>query len=147
MTKYTYEQVIDVDEIKRIIEITFSGDDKLFGKYHIINDDIEASLVDTVSKVTGMVSQYGALFYKIVLENEVIGYINIAPQLNLLHSFGIKKEARCIKSKDYLVKLIDKLFENSKGVCCPLYSKNDRAIRFLVANGFENQNIVTLIKK
>ncbi len=142
---YTHTQIIDPEEIRAVIHETFSEDHNLFKTYHVINDNEDLAINDTFIKVQEMINNYSAEFYKISLNGATIGYINVSTLINALHSFGLNVNYRTKDTKDYLIETIDDLFEGGI-IYCTLYSKNVRAIDFLINNGYAQEPIVTLIK-
>ena len=138
-------QINDKEEIKAVIRETFVEDKELFDKFHFINGNVELAIEDTFKKIAEMVDTQGAEFYKLSDGGETIGYINVAPKIRVLHSFGLKKDCRDEKRKKEMIELIDSFFPDGI-VFCILFSKNSRGIKFLKNNGFMQEETVTLIK-
>ena len=143
--EYAKYIVTDKEEIRDIINISFIGDDDLFNTYHLINNDIESAIEDTFFKIKEIIDVYGGCFYKICRFNKNIGYVNIIPDMHVLHSFGLTKNERNESSKEYLMSIIDELF--GAGIYCNMFSKNKRAIEFLKKNGYIDQQVTMLFKK
>ena len=143
----THTHITDKERIKTIIRETFEGDNDLFNKFHFINDDTEAALLDTFFKIEELIDGHNSRFYALTNDNtdEIIGYINIAPEINVFNSFGLKKTHRSEKTKKEMMNVVESFFKNGI-IICGLYNKNTRAIDFLKKNGYQQQEHITLVK-
>jgi ribosomal protein S18 acetylase RimI-like enzyme len=142
----TYTHEGSKEEIKKILRETFDGDIELYERFHFINNDMESALADTFSKIEEVIDSYNALFFRLSEGDKTIGYINIAPSLKTLHSFGLHKDYRSEENKKAMMDIADRLIGGDV-VACTLYTKNTRGIEFLKKMGFEEQDCITLIKR
>ena len=142
----THTLITDEKKIISIIADTWEGDDEFFDKY-AVNETPELSVADTTEKVLAFTKAYNAKFYSLTENGRLLGYINVATELGLLYSFGLKKTYRTKKYKEEFLSIIYGLFPNGQ-VAVSLYKKNTRAINFFIKNGFEEnkEECVTLIK-
>ncbi len=138
------KKITHTEEIKKAIQETWEGDDTFFEKY-AVNATEELSIKDTTEKVLACIEEYGGEFYVLSEAGKNIGYINIAPKLNMLFSFGLKRDYRTEENKRKFLLIIDSLFPEGQ-IAVSLYKKNTRAINFFLNNGYEEQECITLIK-
>jgi hypothetical protein len=122
------------NEVKKIIEDCFSGDEELLEKYHIkAGTSLEECVEDTYDVLKNG-SNYDFEFYK-VENDQLVGFVGMEPESKYLTTFCLKKEFRTEKNKDELWGLIVSVL--NEGFRCGLYQKNLRAINFLIKNGCE----------
>ena len=88
----THTRIEDKVKIRQIIFETFNGDQDLFDKFHFINNDIDAAIENTFFKIQELIDNYGSEFYAMYIGSDLVGYINVAPEINTFHSFGLKKK-------------------------------------------------------
>ena len=143
----THTQIINENQIRSIINEVWNDDDYFFSNL-AVNETKELSIKDTSDKVVSFLNgEYDAAFYSIKNDNNTIGYIVVAPKINVLFSFGIKVNFRNKENKRDFISLIDSFFTNGQ-IVLSLYKKNQRAIDFFIKNGYEKikDESVTLIK-
>lgn len=139
-------KINDKDEIENIVRTTFTGDDILFEKYHLINNDERAAIHNTVSKITESMRHTNKYVFYVLMDsetNEQIGYfsgVRYGSVINdssasLLHSFGLHVSKR---SKENIKRLFELSITELGGATtiCALYQKNTRAIKSLMLAGF-----------
>lgn len=142
---------IDISRLPSCINVAFDGDTDLFEKYHIHGKDLKSCVDHTYETIYKTSLEYGLKFYEIVLQGVTIGYTVLLAGLGdtVLYSFGINKAYRRSGLLREWILAIDLLINGSYS--CMLWSKNERAIRFLEKNGMEiiatNDNTTTLLKK
>ena len=138
--------VNDVSVISDVIRKTFEADDDLFSDFHIVENDKEKAIKDTIEKnIISLSLSPAAVFYVLKNQNnEVIGFINIIPDSSMLYSFGLELKERTDENKKKLVNIIESLLPN--GIICGLNGRNKRAIRFFEKNGFNKEEIVIMKK-
>ena len=114
----------NISEIESVVRDVFHDDEKLFSEYHVINGTEEECVRHTVSQI----KEAGELGR---LKLYVSGFGFALVLGDILYSFGIKKSERSIENKEKFLNFV-------KSHCsrCYLWSKNIRARRFLVNNGF-----------
>ncbi len=140
----THTQVTNKEEIARIIRETWNSDEVFFEKY-AVNETKEKSINDTTEKVLSFIESYNAEFYLLMDGLELAGYVNVSPNMNMLFSFGLKKEYRTKENKEAFLSIIDILLPNGQ-IVVSLYKKNTRAVNFFLNNGYEEQECITLVK-
>lgn len=123
----------DKGVLRRCIEIAFEDDDKLVSDYHIIGVTYEDCVDDTYARIINE-SKLSKLDWHILCSNEnyIIGFLVLSLEHNILYSFGINIHNRKKYSQELFEKVCE-LTENS--FSCGLYTKNTRAIEYLLRNG------------
>jgi formylmethanofuran dehydrogenase subunit B len=135
-----YKEIVKEEDYEQIVRDTFEDDYKLFEWYHYITGDKDKALNDTIQKIVNFKTEAPNSEYKffaVKQEDIVIGYFSIANN-KILHSFGLHINSRTKQNLNDFVRLIKE--QNIE--LCMLYSKNTRAINFLIKNGFVFQNEV-----
>lgn len=126
---------VPIGAIETLVGHAFSKDDELIEKYHIVGENYQKSILDTVDKIkTTHVKDFELKLYAINCGNQTIGYSVINKEIGILYSFGINIKYR---NKETLVEwfgLIANLMPDFK---CYLWNKNTRAINFLIKNGMK----------
>lgn len=121
------------EEIKSIVEECFSGDIDLVEKYHIKSGTSLNECVEDTFMVLKNFTNPDFMFYKII-DTEVCGFIGIEPEGGHLTTFCLKNGYRSSENKERLWDLIVESF-NGGNFNCGLYSKNERAINYLLSKG------------
>jgi hypothetical protein len=143
----TSKKTTNIEEIAKTVRYTFSGDDLLFQKYHLVNTDVEKAIRDTLDKITEEVAtnpKYLFFILEDVEKGSVIGYFSGMiygfmdghPKTSMLHSFGINVTFRSKESISQLFDLVDHQL-GGQSIVCPLYEKNTRAINACVLSGYK----------
>jgi ribosomal protein S18 acetylase RimI-like enzyme len=128
-----FELTGKINELKKAIEIAFVDDELLLNKFHIIKTGLKDAVNDTKENILDFKKIYGAEYYILKENDEVIGYLILSNMYHHLYSFGINKEYRSKQNKQ---ELFDFVVEKCKGTFfCSLYNFNDRAINFLLKMG------------
>lgn len=139
-------QSISIDELKEYVYLAFDNDNELSEKYHKIEGASITDCVDETYRTIIDTSSMIDLEHYIVLEGEnKIGYTCLSK--NLLYSFGINVLYR---TKYNLIQWIDLVKEKlNYDFICLLWSKNTRAINFMLNNGLvvKEDNIDYVILK
>jgi hypothetical protein len=119
----------------RCIQIAFEDDDKLVTDYHIIGVSCEDCVDDTYNRILNE-SKLSNVEWHIVCSNEnyIIGFLVLSLEHKILYSFGLNIHNRKKYSQELFEKVCE-LTENS--FSCGLYTKNIRAIEYLLRNGME----------
>jgi hypothetical protein len=140
-------KINDKDEIEKIVKNTFMDDNALFETYHVINNDVEGAIRNTISKILESIRHTNKYVFYVLIDsetNEQIGYfsgIRYGSIINdssasMLHSFGLHITKRNKQN-------VKRLFELAKtelggaSIICGLYHKNTRAIKSLMMEGYE----------
>jgi len=128
-----FELTGKINELKKAIEIAFVDDELLLNKFHIIKTGLKDAVNDTKENILDFKKIYGAEYYILKENDEVIGYLILSNMYHFLYSFGINKEYRSKQNKQ---ELFDFVVEKCKGTFfCSLYNINDRAINYLLKMG------------
>lgn len=121
------------EEVKSTVKECFSGDVDLIEKYHVkAGASLDECVEDTYNVLKNFTNK-DFEFYKII-DGEVVGFLGIEPEGNYLTTFCLKKEYRDKKYKEDLWDLIVGIFKG-ENFSCGLYSKNERAINYLLNKG------------
>lgn len=121
------------EEVKSIVQECFERDDDLVNKYHIKSGTSLEECVEDTFNVLKNFTNFDFEFYKVV-DKEICGFIGIEYSGGHLTTFCLKKEYRTKEYKEGLWNLIVELFKG-ESFNCGLYSKNERAINYLLDNG------------
>ncbi len=143
----THELITDKEKIKKILQDTWESDLDFFDKLSVFETP-ELSIKDTTDKICSFVdSDYDGRFYVLMNGCYEIGYIVTSTKINLLFSFGIKKEFRNDNNKKYFFKVIDTIFPKGQ-VAVSVFKKNLRAVNFFKKYGYEEikEETTTLVK-
>lgn len=142
--------MVRVDKISKpklleLIRHSYQGDKDLCEKYHAIKGDEETLSLETMDMIENASKKLNLTYYKVLLNNNPIGYFAIADQL--LYSFAINKKYR---KKEILISWWASVKQVlGKAFTTALYTNNTRAIKFLEKNGMEvyqtDGNLITLI--
>jgi hypothetical protein len=133
-----YKEIVKEQDYEQIVRDTFENDYELFEFYHYITGDKNKALNDTIHKIVNFkneVPNANYEFFAVKQEDDVIGYFTIANN-KILHSFGLHINSRNKQNLNDFIRLI----KEEKVELCMLFSKNKRAINFLIKNGFVLQN-------
>jgi hypothetical protein len=133
-----YKEIVKEVDFGQIVRNTFEDDYELFDFYHYITGDKIKALNDTIHKIVNFkneVPNANYEFFAVKKEDDVIGYFSIANN-KILHSFGLHINSRTKQNLNDFIRLI----KEQKVELCMLFSKNTRAINFLIKNGFVFQN-------
>lgn len=133
-----YKEIVKEQDYEQIVRNTFEDDYELFEFYHYITGDKDKALKDTIQKIVNFkdeVPNASYEFFAVKDEGGAIGYFSIANS-KILHSFGLELRYRTKQNLNDFIRLI----KEQKVELCMLYSKNKRAIKFLIKNGFVFQN-------
>jgi len=137
-------KVTNSEKIKTIVRQTFEGDDILFLKYHLINNDKARAIEKTTQQILdSLKAEKKYEFYVMVddADNE-IGYFSgmvyggLKVATSILHSFGLQVAYR---KKENTIRLFELAKETLGGasMTCLLFQKNTRAIKSCFLYGFE----------
>lgn len=130
-----FEQTKKINDLKKAIEIAFIDDELLLNNFHIIKNGLKESVNDTKENILDFKQTYGAEYYIIKDNEEIIGYCVLSNMYHFLYSFGINIEYR---SKDNKKELFNFVLEKCKGTFfCSLYNFNTRAINYLLKMGMK----------
>jgi len=128
-----FEKTSKISELKKAIEIAFVDDELLLNKFHIVKTGLKDCVQETKENILDFKKTYGAEYYILKENDEIIGYLILSNMYHFLYSFGINKEYRSKQNKQ---ELFDFVVENCKGTFfCSLYNINDRAINYLLKMG------------
>lgn len=123
-------KAITYKELEKAIKIAFDGDDKIYGLYdpNAIVTNLEEISADIVKKIK---THEKAVLKGIYEKNKLIGFFVRAG--GLLVSFSLAMQYRVRK---YLNSFWQLIKEEFRGIFkCYLWSKNQRAIKFLCKHG------------
>jgi hypothetical protein len=131
----TFEEIFEGDELEKCVNIAFKHDKKLIEKYHILGGTLEDCVRDTKLKIIEESGRITLDWYKVINDyGSVIGFLIVSHAYNLLYSFGLNIDSR----EEYKKVFFDEVSSMFGGeFTCGLWSKNDRAIRFLESMGME----------
>jgi hypothetical protein len=126
------------DEIKDIVYECFSGDSDLIERYHIKSGSSLRDCAEDTFRVLKDETTEDFRFYKVTDHKGVLcGFIGvdlIESDINNLTTFCLKPGYRSEENKEELWQLIMEIFRGG-GFVCALYSKNERAINYLLKRG------------
>lgn len=135
----------EVIDYKTIILDCFNSDPELIQKWHI---ESNSSLENCVNRTYTDLKKYKVNFYKLSIENTLVGYFAIENN-KFLTGFFLKPEFR---TKDYIIdfwNIVDNKFDNSYMI--GIFKKNEKARNFLLKKTdifFEqNQAIYFVVNK
>lgn len=115
----------DIEILEQVVLDVFRSDTSLQDTYHVrYGEPIEDQFHDTMSKIKEAVERGGATCYV-----SDIGFVVLMG--SVLYSFGIKKSERTQEGKEFFTNFV-KSFSDT----CYLWSRNTRAVRFMVSIGF-----------
>jgi hypothetical protein len=133
-----YKEIVKEADYEQIVRNSFEDDYELFEFYHYITGDKDKALNDTIEKIVNFKNELPNAnyeFFAVKQEDDTIGYFSIANK-KILHSFGLNIHSRTKQNLNDFIAMI----KEQKVELCMLYSKNTRAINFLIKNGFVLQN-------
>lgn len=136
--------LIETASLKRVLENTYEGDEAIVKLY---DPNVSVSSVkEVVDNIFEKIERYGeaAISYAVRLEGNEIGYFVLSG--DFLVSFGLNVRHRTTET-------LRSFFEVMKSnmpadFVCALWSKNERAIRWLTKNGMKNlliKNEITVL--
>ncbi len=136
---------ISKHQVDSIIKLCYDSDTDLLEKYFPVKNTNDELIQEAVSMIDTASKEYKMSYYKVLFNNEPIGYFVCAKQL--LYSFSIILKFR---KKDILIDWWKSVKEVlGKVFIVVLYDDNTRAIEFLEKQGMEvykkQGNLVTLI--
>jgi hypothetical protein len=126
-----FRQIHTNQELLEAISIGFFEDQELFDKYHCLtNGSYYECVNDTYKKVLDASVQYPLEWYEVIEGGKKIGFTIICKAYNFLYSFAINKFNRTSQ-------ILINWFNTTKSLLgeyfnCSLWSKNQRAINFLL---------------
>lgn len=116
---------IEILKLRPHIAEAFADDNSLIGKYHVLEyPEFNEMVSHTFNAILEANKQFECTAYV-----DHFGYVVFLG--DILYSFGIKKSLRTRKNKEKFIN-----FVASKSNRCYLWSKNERAIRFLCQSGY-----------
>lgn len=138
-------KVTNAEKIKTIIRQTFEGDDILFLKYHLINNDKAKAIAKTTEQILDSLKAESKYEFYVMVDEESdneIGYFSgmvyggLKVATSILHSFGLRVAYR---KKENTIRLFELAKEVLGGasMTCLLFQKNTRAIKSCTLYGFE----------
>lgn len=136
-------KVSESDAIKKTVEFTFRDDVEISKFSEYTCENAASSIFDKIVEVNTM---HDGEFFALINE-DVIGYINLVRSKNLLHSFGLNIKCRTEENKKGLIEVLNVLLPKGD-IVCALFLNNERGIKYLEKYGnFNREPIITLIKK
>jgi hypothetical protein len=142
-------QTVSYNQLVSAVKIAFENDKemlKLYDKTVVVND-LDELITDVVRKLKEYPTVYPDTTFKSVVDkNKTVGYIVFKEET--LISFGLCMEYR---KRKYLNEFFGLIRKELRGhFCCTLWSRNIRAVKWLLGNGLRifdtNPHITVLIK-
>ncbi len=138
-------QKISKPEIEPLIRLSYEGDTDLLEKYFPVKSTQDELINESASMINVASKEYKMSYYKVIFNNEPIGYFVCSKQFLYSFAIGIK-----FRKKEILMKWWASVKEIlGKAFTVILYENNTRAISFLEKQGMEiykkQGNLVTLI--
>lgn len=132
-------------ELRPLVELSFKDDEDLVCKYHICEQGFEECVEHTLGRINTFKGEEKPSYFKVVFNKIAIGFLVIS--YKRLYSFGVSIKYR---TKLVLTQWWEAVKKKvGREFICSLYSKNTRAIQFLLRQGMKigevRNNIVTLI--
>jgi len=141
------KEIADKHTLYSCIYVAFIDDNELVSKYHVVNGNVEECVRDTYNKILVESKSTELKWYSVNDDNDaLIGFLIVSLSYGVLYSFGLNIKYRKEKAKDFFDK-ISQLFDGKFG--CGLWTKNDRAIRYLIRNGMQivrKESDITILK-
>jgi len=134
---------ITIGELEMAVRIAFDGDEKIYEMYDhsAVVSNIDEIAVDVIRKVKEFEK---AELYGVYEKNKIVGYFVCEP-LKLI-SFALTPSFRTRSYLNEFFTMIRKTIKNK--FTCFLWSRNIRAVKWLMKNGMEiydsNPHITTL---
>lgn len=138
---------IELFQIRRYVTIAFQDDQELIDKFHKINGDLVKCVDSTVGFIQFHSKHYVLRYYAVFFNSIPIGFTVISIVSRLLYSFGLNINYRTKQNVSTWFNMTKQLLPN--GMTCILWSKNSRAINFLIRNGLKissKENELTVLK-
>lgn len=129
----TFEQINSKNHLYEAILVAFLDDNLLLNKYHIHSGTLVECVNDTYLKIIDADNMYPLEWYIIHDGLQTIGYCVISKTYSFIYSFGINIYYRTSENMFDWFEEVKELFDG--GFTCGLWTKNDRAIDYLVRNG------------
>ena len=138
---------IYIDELERLIRISYENDHDLFDKYHVKKFGLEQSISCTMEMIREMGELKDMRHYTVRYRGMDIGYVSTFE--NYLYSYAIaipfRKKGILIKWWSCVEQLMGTPFITG------LYNNNTRAIDFLIKNGMQivskTEDKITFLKQ
>jgi len=141
-TKVDFEE-IHFSELEPLVVFAFGQDPELLNKYQQIPGDFRTMVDRNMKNIGDGNAILDLTCFKIMYKDLIIGFMVIDIGKNILYSFGININYR---RKEILIGWVESVKSFLKGlVRCPLWNENQRAIGFMVKNGFEISNVTKSI--
>lgn len=129
---------IDVNDLKRYIDIAFAEDCDLLNYYDRSSGVLtgDAMVINTYNKIKDYLAYFHHCFaFKICVDGNDAGFVFFTKSPNLLVSFSINKKYRQAEVlRDYFECIKDSIGDDFTSL---LYNENTRAINWLVKCGME----------
>lgn len=137
-------QITSKTFLHQAIQTAFADDTKLVEDFHIKGGSIENCISDTYDKIIDTTEKYSLEWYEVLDGELIIGFSVICKAYSFLYSFGIHLSYR----QHHVLEKWWTLIKNKLGgnFTCALWTKNSRAISFLVKNGmqiYQHNNLQT----
>lgn len=138
---------ISFGQLPRLVELAYENDQDLFDKYHLKPMGLDDCVKSTMSLIEDVAAEKKLLYYKILWQNEPIGYFIIYDNVLYSYAIGVKyrKKNILVAWWEEIKKMMPDIFATG------VYENNTRAIEFLEKQGMKvaerKNNIVTLLNK
>lgn len=129
---------IRFEELEPLVSFGFGDDPDLLDKYQQIKGDFLTMVKRNIKNIEEADVILNLTHYKVYEGDKIVGFTVMDLGKNILFSFGINAQFR---TKEVVTAWIEKVKEMLNGlVRCALWNENQRAIDFLLKNGFEVLN-------
>lgn len=126
---------VSFKELENLVRIGFGDDPELLNKYQELDTDFETTVQRNVSRIKEYHQIKELTIYELRYGGTVIGFTVLDLAENILYSFGINRKWRKGNVVTAWIEDIKRKCDNM--FACVLFSKNQRAIRFLLKNGMK----------
>ena len=144
-------KLVEISKEQQLLEgiaIGFFDDTDLIEKYHNKGISYYDSVNDTLGNILECSVLYSMQWYEIWVGEAKVGYTVLSRPYNFLYSFAINKSYRIPYLLSEWFEEVSVLLQNN--FVCTLWSKNKRAIDFLITNGMtisENNETTMVLTK
>jgi len=130
-----FTKITDAKRLYDAIFVAFAGDNDLVERWHILGGTLEACVADTYNKIVHATSIMAMDWYEVWIDDTKVGYTVLSRSYNILYSFAINISFRGPAVQEEWFHKVGHLLRGE--FFCTLWSKNERAIQFLVKHGME----------
>lgn len=137
---------ISEDFFDGYVRAAFEGDKLLFDKFHVIKNNEELAIKDTIEKILDVSREdKDYVFVGIEEHGERKGYFSYWDwdEYVVIHSFGINVKYRSAANKKHLFNFMKEMSKD-KPIHCYLRTSNARAIGWLKKCGMKEQSRITM---